>query len=361
MEYPEALAFDDVLLVPAASEVLPQDVSTRTFVTPNIEVGIPLLSSAMDTVTESSLAIAMAQSGGLGVIHKNLEIDEQAEEVRKVKKFEAGVVGDPVTIGPNETLADALALMERHGISGVPVVEGDSRLVGILTNRDVRFATEPQQPVHELMTKDDLVTIKNGVGTGEAKRVLHQHRIEKLIVVDDDYRCTGLVTVKDIEKSQNFPDACKDEQGRLRAAAATGVGDDGFARAEALLDAGCDLIVVDTAHGHSAGVIKAVDRIKKLSNYAQVVAGNVATADGAQALIDVGADAVKVGIGPGTICTTRMVAGVGIPQFTAIMNVAERCRDQSVQVIADGGIRYSGDLAKAMAAGADCAMIGSLF
>ena len=361
MDFTEALAFDDVLLVPAASEVLPQDVSTRTFVTPNIEVGIPLLSSAMDTVTESNLAIAMAQSGGLGVIHKNLDIDEQADEVRKVRKFEAGVVGDPVTIAPNKTLADALHLMKRHGISGIPVVEHDKRLVGILTNRDVRFATEPRQPVHELMTKDNLVTIKNGVDTEEAKRVLHQHRIEKLIVVDDDYRCTGLVTVKDIEKSQNFPDACKDEQGRLRAAAATGVGDDGFARAEALLDAGCDLIVVDTAHGHSAGVIKAVDRIKKLSNYAQVVAGNVATADGAQALIDVGADAVKVGIGPGTICTTRMVAGVGIPQFTAIMNVAERCRDQRVQVIADGGIRYSGDLAKAMAAGADCAMIGSLF
>ena len=251
--------------------------------------------------------------------------------------------------------------MERHGISGIPVVEDDGRLVGILTNRDVRFATDPKQSVHELMTKDGLVTVSNGRDTEEAKRILHRHRIEKLIVVDGDYRCTGLVTVKDIEKSQNFPDACKDEQGRLRAAAATGVGDKGIARAEALLDADCDLIVVDTAHGHSEGVIKAVERIKKLSNYTQVMAGNVATADGAQALIDVGADAVKVGIGPGTICTTRMVAGVGMPQFTAIMNVAERCRDQRVRVIADGGIRYSGDLAKAMAAGADCAMIGSLF
>ena len=361
MEFPEALAFDDVLLVPAASEVLPQEVCTRTFVTPTIEVGIPLLSSAMDTVTESNLAIAMAQSGGLGVIHKNLNIDEQADEVRKVKKFEAGVVGDPVTIAPGKTLADALSLMAHHGISGIPVVEDDKRLVGILTNRDVRFATDPKQPVQELMTEENLVTVSNGVDTEEAKRILHHHRIEKLIVVDNDYRCTGLVTVKDIEKSQNVPDACKDDQGRLRAAAATGVGDDGFARAEALLDADCDLIVVDTAHGHSAGVIKAVDRIKKLSNYAQVVAGNVATADGAQALIDVGADAVKVGIGPGTICTTRMVAGVGMPQFTAIMNVAKRCRDQPVRVIADGGIRYSGDLAKAMAAGADCAMIGSLF
>ncbi len=361
MEFPEALAFDDVLLVPAASEVLPQDVSTRTLVTPNIEVGIPLLSSAMDTVTESNLAIAMAQSGGLGVIHKNLEIDQQAEEVRKVKKFEAGVVGDPVTIGPNETLADALALMEHHGISGVPVVEGDGLLIGILTNRDVRFATDPVEPVHALMTKENLVTVSSGIGTEEAQRILHQHRIEKLIVVDGDYRCIGLVTVKDMEKSKNFPDACKDAQGRLRAAATTGVGEKGVARAEALLDAGCDLIVVDTAHGHSDGVIQAVDRIKKLSNYTQVVAGNVATGDGAQALIDVGADAVKVGIGPGSICTTRMVAGVGMPQFTAIANVAERCRDQRVSIIADGGIRYSGDLAKAMAAGADCAMIGSLF
>ena len=361
MELPEALAFDDILLVPAASEVLPGTVDTRSQVTPNIEIGIPLISAAMDTVTEGNLAIAMAQAGGLGVIHKNFEIDEQAEEVRKVKKYEAGVVGDPITIGPDQTLADALALMGHNGISGIPVVEGNKRLVGILTNRDVRFATNPRQPVHELMTKDGLVTVSNGVDTAEAKQILHQHRIEKLIVVDGEYRCVGLVTVKDIEKSEAFPNACKDEQGRLRAAAATGVGDDGFARAEALHDAGCDLIVVDTAHGHSKGVLDTVERIKKLSNYTQVMAGNVATADGAQALIDVGADAVKVGIGPGSICTTRIIAGVGMPQFSAIMDVAERCRDQHVSVIADGGIKFSGDLAKAMAAGADCAMIGSLF
>ena len=361
MEFPEALAFDDVLLVPAASEVLPQGVDTRTHVTPNVEVGIPLMSAAMDTVTESGLAIAMAQAGGIGVIHKNLDIDAQADEVRKVKKYEAGVVGDPVTIGPEQTLAEALAVMRKYAISGIPVVEGDKRLVGILTNRDVRFATNPDQPVRELMTKDGLITVANGVDSEEAKRLLHQHRIEKLLVVDGAYRCVGLVTVKDMEKALAFPNACKDEQGRLRAAAATGVGDKGFARSEALLDAGCDLIVVDTAHGHSRGVIDSVERIKKLSNYAQVMAGNIATADGAQALIDVGADAVKVGIGPGAICTTRVVAGVGMPQFSAILEVAERCRDQRVSVIADGGIKFSGDLAKALAAGADCAMIGSLF
>ena len=360
MKFPEALTFDDVLLTPAASAVLPQNVDVRSRITPTIDIYIPLISAAMDTVTESRLAIAMAQSGGIGVIHKNLDIAEQAEEVRKVKKYEAGVVGDPVTIGPKQTLAEALAIMKDYGISGLPVVEGDNHLVGILTNRDVRFATNPDQPVHELMTKDNLVTVINSVDTDESKHLLHQHRIEKLIVVDDDYRCVGLVTVKDIIKSQQFPNACKDDQGRLRVAAATGVGDKGFERSEALIDAACDLIVVDTAHGHSQGVIDSVARIKKQSNRAQVIAGNVATADGAQALIDAGADAVKVGIGPGTICTTRIVAGVGMPQLSAIMDVVERCRDQNIMVIADGGLRSSGDLAKAIAAGADCAMIGSL-
>ena len=360
MEFPQAYTFDDVLLTPAASAVLPQNVDIRTRVTPSIKIYIPLISAAMDTVTESRLAIAMAQSGGIGVIHKNLDVTEQAQEVHKVKKFEAGVVGDPVTIGPKQCLAEALAVMKRFDISGVPVVEGDNHLVGILTNRDVRFATNPDQPVHELMTKENLVTVSTVVDKDESKRLLHQHRIEKLIVVDDDYRCIGLVTVKDIIKSQQYPNACKDDQGRLRVAAATGVGDKGSARAEALVDAGCDLIVVDTAHGHSKGVIDSVARIKKQSNRAQVIAGNVATADGAQALIDAGADAVKVGIGPGTICTTRIVAGVGVPQLTAIMEVAERCRDQNVTVIADGGLKSSGDLAKAIAAGADCAMIGSL-
>ncbi|MCH7931960.1 MAG: IMP dehydrogenase [Proteobacteria bacterium] len=360
MTFREALAFDDVLLVPAASSVLPQNVDTRSRVTRTIELKIPLVSAAMDTVTEGRLAIAMAQAGGLGVIHKNLDVDAQAEEVRKVKKFESGMVVDPLTIGPDKTLADALKLMKDQGISGIPVLEKDRRLVGILTNRDVRFATDPKQPVRELMTKDDLVTVREGVDSEQAKRLLHQHRIEKLLVVDDDYRCIGLVTVKDIEKAQSFPDACKDDQGRLCTAAATGVGDKGLARAEALLEAGCDIIVVDTAHGHSKGVLDVVSRIKKLSNYAQVVAGNVATGDGARALIDAGADAVKVGIGPGSICITRVVAGVGVPQFTALRDVVEACGDENVPVIADGGVKYSGDLAKAIAAGADCAMIGSL-
>ncbi len=361
MTYREAFAFDDILLVPAASHVLPANVDTRTRLTARIELGIPLISAAMDTVTESGLAIAMAQAGGLGVIHKNLSADEQANEVRKVKKFEAGVVSDPVTIGPERTLADALGRMTKYKISGIPVVEDDGRLVGIVTNRDVRFATDPDQPVHELMTRDNLVTVGDGVDTEQAKRLLHAHRIEKLLVVDGDYRCVGLMTVKDIEKADQFPDVCKDEQGRLRAAAATGVGDDGRARAEALLDAGCDVIVVDTAHGHSSRVLEAVERIKKLSNSVQIIAGNVATADGAKALIDAGADAIKVGIGPGSICTTRVVAGVGVPQFTAVVETAEVCRERGVSLISDGGIKFSGDLAKAVAAGADCAMIGTLF
>ncbi|MBX3508505.1 IMP dehydrogenase [Parvibaculum sp.] len=358
----EALTFDDVLLLPAASTVLPSQADTRTRLTKSISLGIPIISAAMDTVTEARLAIAMAQAGGIGVLHRNMSPEAQAEQVRQVKKFESGMVVNPVTIGPDATLADALAEMQRHGISGIPVVEpGTNRLVGILTNRDVRFASNPAEPVRNLMTKENLVTVADGVSQEEAKRLLHRHRIEKLLVVDDAYRCIGLITVKDIEKAQLHPNAAKDEQGRLRVAAATTVGDEGFARSEALMAAGADVIVVDTAHGHSARVSEAVQRIKKLSNNTQVVAGNVATADAAKALIDAGADAIKVGIGPGSICTTRIVAGVGVPQLTAIMDVVEAARKSDTPVIADGGIKFSGDLAKAIAAGADCAMLGSLF
>ncbi|WP_422035512.1 IMP dehydrogenase [Reyranella sp.] len=361
MQIQEALTFDDVLLKPAASSVLPGQTDTRTRLTRTIELNIPLMSAAMDTVTESGMAIAMAQAGGIGVIHKNLEPEAQANEVRRVKKFESGMVVNPVTIHPDQTLAEALALMEANQISGIPVVErGSGKLAGILTNRDVRFATESGTPVSTLMTKERLVTVTEGATKEEAKRLLHQFRIEKLLVVDASYRCIGLITVKDIEKANKFPGASKDEKGRLRTAAATGVGEDGLRRAQLLIDADVDVIVVDTAHGHSRGVLEAVTRVKKLSNYTQVMAGNVATREGAQALIDAGADAVKIGIGPGSICTTRMVAGVGVPQLTAIMEAAEACRAAGVPAIGDGGIKYSGDLAKAIAAGADCAMIGSL-
>ena len=361
MQIRDALTFDDVLLEPAASSVLPTQVDTRTRLTATIELGIPLLSSAMDTVTESKMAIAMAQAGGVGVIHKNLESAAQADEVRKVKKFESGMVVNPVTIKPDQNLADALKLMADYRISGIPVVEdGNNRLVGIVTNRDVRFATDPRQAISELMTKQGLITVREGVSQDEAKRLLHQHRIEKLIVVDESYRCIGLITVKDIEKARLFPNASKDAKGRLRVAAATGVGDAGLKRAEALIEAEVDVIIVDTAHGHSEGVLRAVTMVKKLSNHTQVIGGNIATAEAARALIDAGADAVKVGIGPGSICTTRMVAGVGIPQLTAIVDVVEQCRKAGVPVIADGGIKYSGDFAKAIAAGADCAMVGSL-
>ncbi len=360
MKFQEALTFDDVLLKPAASAVLPHQTDTRTRLTRMIELNIPLMSSAMDTVTEAAMAIAMAQAGGIGVIHKNLTAEQQADEVRKVKKFESGMVVNPVTITPDKTLADALALMAHHQISGIPVVEKNGKLSGILTNRDVRFATDNTQPVSALMTSDKLATVREGVTMEEAKRLLHQRRIEKLVVVDADYRCIGLITVKDIEKANKFPGASKDEKGRLRAAAATGIGQDGVRRAELLIDAGVDVIVVDTSHGHSKNVLDAVTRVKKLSNYAQVMAGNVATAEGAKALIDAGADSVKIGIGPGSICTTRMVAGVGVPQLTAILEAAEVCHAAGVPAIGDGGIKYSGDLAKAIAAGADCAMIGSL-
>ncbi|TQV80717.1 IMP dehydrogenase [Denitrobaculum tricleocarpae] len=361
MEIREALTFDDVLLEPAASSVLPAQTDTRTRLTRSIELGIPLLSSAMDTVTESRLAIVMAQAGGMGVIHKNLSIEEQAEEVRAVKRFESGMVVNPVTIHPDQPLADALSLMEYHKISGIPVVErGTGKLVGILTNRDVRFAENQRQPVSELMTKENLVTVKDNADHDTARRLLHQYRIEKLLVVDNDYRCVGLITVKDMEKAIAYPDACKDEQGRLRVAAATGVGNDGLQRAEALMEAGADVIVVDTAHGHSSGVMTAIGAVKRLSNEAQVIAGNVATAEAARALVDSGADAIKVGIGPGSICTTRMVAGVGVPQLTALFDTVEACRVSDTPVIADGGIKFSGDLAKSIAAGADCIMIGSL-
>lgn len=358
---PMALTFDDVLLRPAASSVLPADANTKTRVTREVELGIPLVASAMDTVTESGMAIALAQAGGLGVVHKNLSIERQADEVRRVKKFESGMVVNPVTVGPNAHLADALDLMERHRISGIPVVQdGSGRLVGILTNRDVRFATNPDEPVMSLMTRD-VVTVREGVTQEDAKRLLHQHRIEKLVVVDEHHRCIGLITVKDIEKAALNPNACKDPHGRLRVAAATGVGQEGIQRAEALFDAGVDVLVVDTAHGHSAGVMDMVQAVRRMSNYTQVIAGNVATAEAAKALIDCGADAVKIGIGPGSICTTRVVAGVGVPQLTAVMECAAECERQGVPAIADGGIRASGDLAKAIAAGADCAMIGSLF
>ena len=365
-----ALTFDDVLLVPGPSDVMPGQVDVGTQLTKAIRLNIPMLSSAMDTVTEARLAIAMAQEGGIGVIHRNLSIDEQARHVGLVKRYESGIVLNPVTIAPSKSLKDALKLMADFGITGVPVVEGSTnsedgtagkgKLVGILTNRDVRFATRLDQPVSELMTKDRLITVKRNVSQDEAKRLLHQNRIEKLIVVDDAYHCIGLITVKDIEKAARHPNASKDEQGRLRVAAATTVGEDGYERTSRLIEAGCDVIVVDTAHGHSSKVIEAVARIKKMSNLVQVIAGNVATADATKALIDAGADAIKVGIGPGSICTTRIVAGVGVPQLTAVMDCAREAARSGVPVIADGGIRFSGDISKAIAAGASCVMVGSL-
>ena len=362
--FPEALTFDDVLLRPGHSEVVPSQVDVRTRLTREISLNMPIISSAMDTVTEARLAIAMAQAGGIGVIHRNLEPEEQAEEVRRVKRFESGMVVNPITIFPDESLADALGLMSRHGISGIPVVERGpqgkpGKLCGILTNRDVRFADNPLQPVSELMTKK-LVTVRQGVEKDEARKLLHSHRIEKLLVVDEDYRCVGLITVKDIEKATLHPNACKDAEGRLRVAAASTVGDKGFDRALMLIDAGVDCIIVDTAHGHSQMVLDQVNRIKKETNHVQVIAGNVATGEATRALIDAGADAIKVGIGPGSICTTRIVAGVGVPQLTAILESAAAAREKNVPVIADGGIKFSGDLAKAVAAGAESVMIGSL-
>jgi len=357
----EALAFDDVLVVPSYSQILPANVATRTRLTREIPLHIPLVSSAMDTVTEAAMAIAMAQLGGIGVIHKNLDIAEQAAQVRRVKKYESGMVVNPLTIYPDQTLAEARAIQATHNISGFPVVERDTgRLVGILTNRDMRFATEPSTRVYELMTRENLVTVTTEVDHEEAKRLLHRHKIEKLLVVDENYRCVGLITVKDMDKAQAHPLANKDELGRLRVAAATGVGDDGLARAEALVAAEADVIVIDTAHGHSRGVLAAVEQVKRLSNAVQIVAGNVATPEAARALVEAGADAVKIGIGPGSICTTRVVAGVGVPQFSAVLETAAACRKLGVPAIADGGVRTSGDIVKAIGAGADCVMVGSL-
>ncbi|MGZ8346223.1 MAG: IMP dehydrogenase [Allosphingosinicella sp.] len=360
MEIPLGLTFDDVLLQPAQSSVLPSQADTSTRITRDITLNIPILSSAMDTVTEADMAIVMAQLGGLGVLHRNLDVDEQAAAVRAVKRFESGMVVNPITMTPDQTLADALELMARHKISGIPVTERDGRLVGILTNRDVRFAENPRQPVAELMTRDDLVTVGPGVTQEEARRQLHQRRIEKLLVVDEQRRCIGLITVKDIEKAVAYPNATKDGAGRLRVAAATTVGDKGYERSQALIDAECDLIVIDTAHGHNRDVALAVERIKRESNSVQVVAGNVATAEATKALIGAGADSIKVGIGPGSICTTRIVAGVGVPQLTAIMDAAEEADKSGTPVIGDGGLRTSGDIAKALAGGASAVMIGSL-
>ncbi len=360
MDIPLGLTFDDVLLRPAESSVLPSMADTSTRLTRDIALNIPVLSSAMDTVTEADMAIAMAQMGGIGVLHRNLDIDAQCAAVRAVKRYESGMVVNPITIHPDATLGEAQALMQLHRISGIPVVDAGGRLCGILTNRDVRFAENPAQPVRELMTTENLATVPLGTGQEEARRLLHARRIEKLLVVDDAYHCIGLITVKDIEKAVNYPHATKDGTGRLRVAAATTVGDAGFARTEALVDAEVDVIVIDTAHGHNIEVARAVDRVKKLSNRVQVIAGNVATAEATRALVDAGADAVKVGIGPGSICTTRVVAGVGVPQLTAIMESAAEAAKSGVPVIADGGLRTSGDAAKALAAGASSVMIGSM-
>ena len=363
MEIREGLTFDDVLLQPQASEILPSDAVLTTCLTRNIVINVPLVSAAMDTVTEAKLAIVMAQMGGIGVIHRNLSIEEQAEEVRKVKRFESGMVVNPITIGPDATLKQLRALSQHHNISGIPVVQDDGRLVGIITNRDIRFADDLSQKVSDLMTKE-VVTVKNlnddGFSEGQARALLHQHRIERLVVVDDNHRCIGLITVKDMDKAESAPNACKDAQGRLRVAAASTVGDAGYDRAIALIAAGADAIIIDTAHGHSSKVIDTVKRLKDNYPDAQIVAGNIATEAAAKALIEAGADAIKVGIGPGSICTTRIVAGVGVPQLTAIIDACKAAHGTGVPVIADGGIKYSGDMAKALAAGADCAMVGSL-
>ena len=358
MEIREALTFDDVLLVPGASKVLPADADTRTRATKDIELNIPLMSSAMDTVTEARMAITMAQAGGIGVIHRNLGLEEQAKEVRRVKRFVSGIVYNPITLTPDQTLADAKALQARYNVTGFPVVDEKGRVLGIVTNRDMRFAEADDTPVKVMMTSDDLAILAEPADLDEARSLMKARRIEKLLVTDGQNKLTGLLTLKDSEQAVLNPAACKDRLGRLRVAAATTVGDAGFERSEALVDAGVDIVVIDTAHGHSEGVARAVERAKKLSNEVQIIAGNVATGEATKALIDAGADAIKVGIGPGSICTTRMVARVGVPQLTAIMDCARAAGD--VPVIADGGIKFSGDFAKAIAAGASCAMVGSM-
>lgn len=365
MQIREALTFDDVLLEPGPSEVMPSGVDVRARLTREITLNIPILSAAMDTVTEAEMAIAMAQNGGIGVLHRNLGLEEQVEHVRRVKRFESGMVVNPLTLTPDDTLRTAQAIMTERQISGFPVVEnpdanGVGKLVGVLTNRDMRFARNLDQPVRDLMTSTDLVTVSPGASQDDVRELCHRRRIERVVVVDEQYRCVGLITVKDMEKARAYPLANKDSQGRLRVAAASSVGDDGFTRIEALIDAGCDVVVIDTAHGHSARVAEQVARVKKLSNAVQVIAGNVATYDATKSLIDAGADAIKVGIGPGSICTTRIVAGVGVPQLTAVMDAARAGREAGVPIIADGGVKYSGDMAKALAAGADCVMVGSL-
>lgn len=360
MDIPLGLTFDDVLLRPGASDMVPTQADTRTRLTSSITLNIPVISAAMDTVTEADMAIVMAQLGGIGVLHRNLTVEQQAAAVRAVKRFESGMVVNPITITPEATLGDAQAIMRANKISGIPVVERSGKLVGILTNRDVRFADNPAQPVHELMTHENLATVKLGTSGDEARRLLHQRRIEKLLVVDDAFRCIGLITVKDIEKAVTYPNATKDAAGRLRVAAASTVGDKGLERTRALVDAECDVIIIDTAHGHNRDVARAVEAVKALSNTVQVIAGNVATAEATRALIDAGADGIKIGIGPGSICTTRIVAGVGVPQLTAVMECAAEAAKSGVPVIADGGLRTSGDAAKALAAGASTIMVGSM-
>ena len=357
----EALTFDDVLLLPEYSEILPREVSLRTTLTRDIELNVPLISAAMDTVTEARLAIALAQEGGIGIVHKNMSIERQAAEVARVKKFESGVIKDPITVRPDQSIREVLALTRAHGISGLPVVDGED-LVGIVTGRDLRFEDELDKPVASIMTpKDRLVTVREGAETAEVIELLHEHRIEKVLVINDRFQLRGLITVKDIQKASDFPNACKDSQGRLRVGAAVGTSVESDERVAALIDAGVDVIVVDTAHGHSRGVIERVRMLKRRYAALQVIAGNVATAEAALALVEAGADAIKVGIGPGSICTTRIIAGVGVPQITAVANVAAALRESGAPVIADGGIRYSGDLAKALAAGAHCVMIGGMF
>ncbi len=360
MDIPLGLTFDDVLLRPGASDLVPTQADTRTRLTNSITLNIPVISAAMDTVTEADMAIVMAQLGGIGVLHRNLTVEQQAAAVRAVKRFESGMVVNPITVTPDATLGDAQAIMRANKISGIPVVEASGKLVGILTNRDVRFADNPLQPVHELMTRENLATVKLGTSGDEARRLLHQRRIEKLLVVDDAFRCIGLITVKDIEKAVTYPDATKDASGRLRVAAATTVGGKGLERTRALVEAECDVIIIDTAHGHNRDVARAVEAVKAMSNTVQVIAGNVATAEATRALIDAGADGVKIGIGPGSICTTRIVAGVGVPQLTAVLECAAEAAKSGVPVIADGGLRTSGDAAKALAAGASTIMVGSM-